>query len=48
MRLLSRMDIMVKLKEKIMAAKQSRDQELVSRLETLLEDVMHKQSDIAI
>jgi len=48
MKLLSRVDIMVKLKEKIMEAKQSRDKELVSRLETLLNDVMHTRSDIAI
>ena len=40
MKVLDKVEVMVRLKEKIYEAKKSSDTELVMRLETLLEDIL--------
>lgn len=40
MKVLDRLEVVIRLKEKIYEAKKSSDTQLVTRLETLLEDIM--------
>jgi len=40
MKVLDKLEVMVRLKEKIYEAKRSSDTQLVTRLETLLEDIL--------
>lgn len=48
MRVLDKVDIMVRLKEKIYEAKLTADTELVNRLELLLDEVMQNPAMVAV